>query len=71
MAIKNRVREYRKQLNLTQENLANLLDISRQTVNAIENKLYNPSVELALKIGQIFNKPVEDIFILLDDDNKD
>lgn len=41
-----------------------MLGISRQTINAIENKKYNPSLELALKIGKVFNKPVEDIFIL-------
>lgn len=64
MAIKNSVRECRKQLNLTQENLAELLGISRQTIYAIENKKYNPSLELALKLGRLFKKPVEDIFIL-------
>ena len=64
MVIKNNVRECRKQLNLTQEKLAELLGISRQTINAIENEKYNPSLELALKIGKMFNKPVEDIFIL-------
>jgi len=64
VVIKNSVRECRKQLNLTQENLAELLGISRQTINAIENKKYNPSLELALKIGKVFNKPIEDIFIL-------
>ena len=64
MVIENRVRECRKELNLTQENLARLLGISRQTIYAIENKKYNPSLELALKLGRLFNKPVEDIFIL-------
>ncbi len=64
MVIENSVRECRKQLNLTQENLAELLGISRQTIYAIENKKYNPSLELALKLGRLFNKPVEDIFIL-------
>ena len=64
MIIENRVRECRKGLNLTQENLAELLGISRQTIIAIENKKYNPSLELALKIGKLFNKPVEDLFIL-------
>ena len=64
MVIENSVRECRKQLNLTQENLAQLLGISRQTIIAIEHKKYNPSLELALKIGRVFNKPVEDIFIL-------
>jgi putative transcriptional regulator len=64
VVIKNNVRECRKQLNLTQEKLAESLGISRQTIHAIENEKYNPSLELALKIGKMFNKPVEDIFIL-------
>ena len=64
MVIKNSIRECRKQLILTQESLAKLLGVSRQTINAIENEKYNPSLELAMKIGKVFNKPVEDIFIL-------
>ena len=64
MVIENNVRAYRKQLNVTQEELAQRLDISRQTIIAIENKKYNPSLELALKIGKVFNKPVEEIFLL-------
>lgn len=64
MVIKNSIRECRKQLIITQESLAKLLGVSRQTINAIENEKYNPSLELALKIGKVFNKPVEDIFIM-------
>jgi len=64
VVIKNSIRECRKQLILTQESLAKLLGVSRQTINAIENEKYNPSLELALKIGKVFNKPVEDIFIM-------
>jgi putative transcriptional regulator len=64
VVIENSVRECRKQFNLTQENLAELLGISRQTVIAIENKKYNPSLELALKMSKLFHKPVEDIFRL-------
>jgi len=64
VVIENSVRKCRKQLNLTQENLAELLGISRQTIIAIENKKYNPSLELALKMGKLFKKPIEDIFIL-------
>jgi putative transcriptional regulator len=62
--INNSIRECRKQQNLTQENLAELLGVSRQTINAIENEKYNPSLGLALKISKVFNKSVEDIFIL-------
>jgi putative transcriptional regulator len=62
--IENKVRGCRKQSNLTQENLAALLGISRQAIIAIENKKYNPSLELALKIAKVFHKSVEDIFSL-------
>jgi putative transcriptional regulator len=64
VAIDNNVREFRKRLALTQEDLARLLGISRQTIIAIENKKYNPSLELALKMGKMFNKPLEEIFSL-------
>ncbi len=64
MIIENRVREYRKQIDQTQESLAEMLGVSRQTIIAIETMKYNPSLELALKIGKVFNKSVEDIFYL-------
>ncbi|HTX78146.1 MAG TPA: helix-turn-helix transcriptional regulator [Longilinea sp.] len=66
MIVKNNVRDCRKQLNLTQEDLARLLGISRQTVIAIENKKYNPSLELALKMGKVFGRPLEALFSLPD-----
>jgi putative transcriptional regulator len=62
VVLENNVRECRKQHNLTQEDMADALDISRQTIIAIENMKYNPSLELALKIGKLFNKPIEEIF---------
>lgn len=64
MAIKNRVKELRANTDLTQESLAEMVGVSRQTINAIENEKYNPSLELALKLGRTFNEHVEDIFIL-------
>ncbi len=62
--MKNRVRELRKQLNLTQEEFANSLGVTRQTIIAIENDKYNPTLILAIKIARLLNKPVEMIFIL-------
>ena len=62
MAIKNNIRELRTNMDLTQESLAKKVGVSRQTINAIENEKYNPSLELALKLGEIFDEPVEDIF---------
>lgn len=48
----------------TQEELANQVSVSRQTINAMEANKYVPSTVLALKIARAFKKPVEDIFIL-------
>jgi len=62
--MKNRVRELRKQLNLTQEEFAKNLGVTRQTVIAIENDKYNPTLVLAIKIARLLDKPVEMIFIL-------
>lgn len=66
--MKNRVKAFRKELNLTQAELSEKLGVSRQTINAIENGRYNPSTALSLKLGNILNKKVEEIFILEDTD---
>jgi putative transcriptional regulator len=62
--MKNRVRVYRAMYNLTQEELARLLGVTRQTIFAIEKEQYDPSLELASKIAQLFGAKIEDIFIL-------
>ncbi len=62
--MRNRVRELRKEKNLRQEDLANQLQVTRQTIIAIENNKYNPSLELALKMARFFDTPVEEIFQL-------
>jgi putative transcriptional regulator len=49
---------------LSQEDLAKKLDVSRQTINAIEREKYDPSLPLALKIAKVFNKKVEEIFFI-------
>lgn len=61
--MKNKVEELRKQLNINQEELANGVDVSRQTICSIENGRYNPSINLAFKIAKYFNKTIEEIFI--------
>lgn len=66
--MKNRVKKFRTELNLTQAELSEKLGVSRQTVNAIENGRYNPSTALSLKLGFILNKKVEEIFSLEDTD---
>lgn len=66
--MKNNIKVERAINNLTQEELANKISVSRQTINAMEANKYVPSTVLALKIAKLFNKPVEQIFILEDND---
>lgn len=60
----NRVRQLRTDLQLTQASLSERLGVSRQTVNAIENGKFDPSLPLAIKISVVFATPVETIFWL-------
>ncbi|WP_448701781.1 helix-turn-helix transcriptional regulator [Mucilaginibacter sp. AW1-3] len=66
--MKNNLRVERAIKNLTQAELAGLIGVSRQTINTIESNKYVPSTVLALKIAQVFKKPVEDIFMLEEGD---
>ena len=63
MATQNRVEELRKARGLNQEEFAKALRVSRQTVSAIENGKYNPSLELAFIISDFFELSIEEIFI--------
>lgn len=60
--MKNKVKIYRATHNLTQEDLAQKIGVSRQTVIAIENGKYLPSLGLAFTIAKLFKQPIEDIF---------
>lgn len=60
--VSNIVQELRKERGVTQEEFARAVGVTRQTVIAIEKGNYTPSVLLAIKIANFFNKPVEDIF---------
>jgi putative transcriptional regulator len=62
--MKNNIRVERAIKGITQEELANKVKVSRQTINAMEANKYVPSTVLALKIAKVFNKQVEEIFIL-------
>lgn len=61
--LKNKVEEYRKLFNERQEQLANEVGVSRQTIISIEKGKYNPSILLAFKIAKHFGKSIEEIFI--------
>lgn len=61
--MRNRVEEYRKGRGLNQQAFARKIRVSRQTVSAIENGKYNPSLELAFEISRFFGKTIEEIFL--------
>ena len=61
--LKNRLEEIRKQGEIKQEELAEAMGVSRQTISSLENGRYNPSVILAIKLARYFGMHVEDIFI--------
>lgn len=58
----NCIKQLRKEAGLRQEDMANALGVSRQTIIAIENNKYNPTLELAMKIAKLLQRPVEEIF---------
>ncbi len=61
--MKNRIEELRTSQNLTQEEFATLMQVSRQTINSLENGKYNPSIFLAYKISKYFNLSIEEVFL--------
>lgn len=61
--MKNKLEEIRKERGITQEELAKILEVSRQTVGSLENGRYNPSIILAFKIARYFKMSIDDIFI--------
>lgn len=65
--MKNNLEKLRNGCNLTQEQLANKLKVTRQTINSIENGKYNPSIVLAFKISKFFNTTIENVFIFQED----
>lgn len=62
--MKNKIKVLRKELGLRQEDVADRVGVTRQTILAIENDRYNPSLELAMKLARLLNTPVEEIFQL-------
>ena len=68
LAMKNRLKVERAILDLTQEELAKRIGVSRQTINSIEKNRYVPSTVLALKLSKVFNKHVSEFFELEDDE---
>ena len=65
--MKNRLEELRKQRGIKQEELAEAVQVSRQTIGSLENERYNPSILLAFKLAGYFGVTIEDIFIYEED----
>jgi putative transcriptional regulator len=62
--MKNNIKELRKVKSLRQEDLAIIVNVTRQTINAIENNKYDPTLELAMKLAKILDTTVEELFFL-------
>ncbi|MCD6126177.1 MAG: helix-turn-helix transcriptional regulator [Thaumarchaeota archaeon] len=62
MIVRNRLREFRARYRMTQEELARSVGVTRQTIIAIENGKYLPSLKLAFKLAKAFNVKIEDLF---------
>ncbi len=67
--MENILTQLRKEYGYTQQQLADMLEVSRQTIIAIEAGKFNPSVILAIKISRIFKKPIEEIFVYREDES--
>ena len=64
--VKNRVKELRCERGWTQQELAEMVGVSRQSINSIERERYEPSLSLALEFARVFGRPTDDIFKLGD-----
>ena len=66
--MKNKIKEYRKERKLTQDDLAKAVDVTRQTIISLENGKYIASLQLAFKLSKYFNAKIEDLFIFEEDE---
>ena len=65
--MKTRIKEFREKFGITQEALADKVDVTRQTILFLEKGKYNPSLRLAYKIARLFNANIEDVFSFEDE----
>ncbi|GAA0086682.1 helix-turn-helix transcriptional regulator [Clostridium sp. MB05] len=68
--MKNRLKELRETLGLTQEQLGNLVGVSRQAINAIETEKYEPSIWIAYDLSKVFNCTIEEVFLFEESEKK-
>ena len=67
MFLKEKIKEARLEKKMTQKDLADMLNVSRQTIISLENGKYNPSINLAYRIAKVFGKTIEDVFVFEED----
>jgi len=69
--LKTRIHEFRKEMNIQQAELADMVGVRRETIGKLENGKYNPSLKLAMDIADVFHKSVEEVFRFekISDDN--
>ncbi|WP_055667003.1 helix-turn-helix transcriptional regulator [Desnuesiella massiliensis] len=68
--MKNKIKEFRESLGLTQEQLGKLVGVSRQAINAIETEKFEPSIWLAYDICKIFQRSIEEVFLFEESERK-
>ena len=69
--MRNRIKQLRKEAGFRQEDMAKKLGVSRQTIIAVENDKYNPTLELAMKMARLLGRRVEEIFFLEEEEEKE
>ena len=69
--LKTKMYEFRKEMNLQQAELAEMVGVRRETIGKLENGKYNPSLKLAMDIAKVFGKTVEEVFTFEDNDSEE
>ena len=67
MALKTKIKEYREKVGMKQSELAELVNVRRETIVCLENGKYNPSLKLAMDIAKVFDIQVEELFSFIDE----
>ena len=70
MELITKIKEYREKIGMTQAELAELVNVRRETIVCLENGRYNPSLKLAMDIAKVFDAKVEDLFSFIDQNTK-
>jgi len=68
--MQNKVQDLRTEMGLSQAKLGDMVGVSRQTINSLESGRYNPSITLAFRLSNVFNKKIEEIFIYTEEEDE-